>query len=187
MPINIPENHRENFDRSASFAIEMGEVTPSSLAEHLGTSTLVSSIMIGYMEKAGLVTKGKNDEPRHARITPAEWEAIGRSIENYTPAPEDVAEEEEKEETTPEEIVKEELYFLGKARFTFLGEVAGFFNNGEKGNFNLAELETIRLKKPRLFFKGTLTLIFQDSVERVRFKRSERATAELIFGRVAKR
>lgn len=187
MPINIPENHRENFDRSASFAVEMGEVTPSSLAEHLGTSTLVSSIMIGYMEKAGLVTKGKNDEPRHARITPDEWEAIGRSIENYTPAPEAVAEEEEAE-VSPEEEVKEELCFLGKARFTFLGEVAGFFNNGEKGNFNLSELDSIRLKKPFLFFKGTLKLTFKDGkVEKVRFKRKESELAEQIFGRVAKR
>lgn len=186
MPINIPENHRENFDRSASFAIEMGEVTPSSLAERLGTSTLVSSIMIGYMEKAGLVTKGKNDEPRRARITPDEWEALGRSIENYVPLPEEVA--EEKEEATPEETVTEELCFLGKARFTFIGEVAGFFNNGEKGNFNLSELESIRLKKPCLFFKGALILTFKDGkAEKVRFKRKERETAEKILGRVTKR
>ena len=186
MSINIPEKMREDFDRSADFAIEKGEFTPGELALHLGTSTLVSSIMVGYMEKASLVTKGKNDEPRRARITREEWDAIGRRIENYIPAPEVLPEEVEEEEEIPP-IAKEELFFLGIARFTFIGETIGFFNNGKKGNYNLSELESVRLKKPFLFFKGTLTLVFKDkTTEKVRFKRAERDMAELLLKRVSR-
>ena len=118
MNINIPENYREEFDRAVDFALDKEYFTPKELAEYLEKSVLVASIMIGYMEKAGLITEGKNDEVRHTLITKGNWQSIGGKIENFTPPP-----KEEKKTFTPVILDKtavdlsdifEEAFIFGK-------------------------------------------------------------------------
>lgn len=116
--INIPDKYREEFDRSADFAVNTGKFTVKELAEHLGVGELVASIMVGYMEKTGLVTKGKAEDVRRARIDCEGWERIGKKIENYIPLPEEEPkaqpEEQAEERALPEverqSFCKKEIY-----------------------------------------------------------------------------
>ena len=80
MKINIHEKHREEFDKAADFAVSAEKFTVKELAEALEISELGAAIMVGYMEKTGLVTKGKSGDVRRARIDRTEWERLEKKI-----------------------------------------------------------------------------------------------------------
>lgn len=136
--INIPDKYRNEFDRSADFAINSGKFTVKELAEYLEVSELVASIMIGYMEKTELVTKGKLGEVRRARIGVDEWERIGKKIENYTPVPE----EKPLPEIERQLFIKKEIYVTESA--LVLGE----------NEIKYEDIREIFVFKPTLFKKG---------------------------------
>ncbi len=159
--INVPEKYREEFDKSADFAIIKGKFTPGELAEFLETSELVASIMIGYMEKAGLITKGKNDDVRSARITLEEWEQLGKRIENYQPLPEPEPEAfeqatEQEPEITLDDLIDDGLVFIKKK----LGTGEGYITVTEADCVTAIAFEdiaTVFLHKGGLFTKSAIT------------------------------
>ncbi len=161
MKINIPEKYREEFDRSADFAVASGKFTPKELAEHLGVGELVASIMIGYMEKTGLVTKGKNDEVRRARISAEEWEKIEKKIENYIPVPEKEAVEAlplASENELP--IIENESFF--EKRVTLTRDTL-LLEGLDRVEIALRDIAKIFILKPRFLKKGVA--VFSASVE----------------------
>lgn len=161
MSIKIPEKQRAEFDRAALLAIEKVTFTPSELAEELGMGVFVASIMVGYMEKSGLATKGKGDDVRRAKITLEEWDAIGRKIENYQPAPEPEPEifvPEAEDDTTVDlsDIITEELFFIKKK----LGASEGFITLSEgevDTQIAFDDISVIFLHRGRFFSKSTMT------------------------------
>lgn len=173
MKINIPEKYREEFDRSADFAVNSGRFTTKELAEHLGVGELVASIMIGYMEKTELVTKGKSDEVRRARINAEEWERIGKKIENYIPLPE---EERVEELPLPSVVelpaVKNELFFKKSVTLT---PDALVIEGEERVEIALRDVAKIFVIKPRVFKKGTV--VFSADAELVGKNKRDRADA----------
>ena len=155
MNINIPEKHRQEFDKSADFVIEKGSVTPDELAKHLNTGVFVASIMIGYLEKACLVTKGRGNEERHAKITPEQWDFIDKQIERYDPAPEPVIAEEIKE-TDISDIIPKKLKFLKKTLYAEEGFIT-IECGKEKTAILPDDVTVIFLHKGGLFSKSTMT------------------------------
>lgn len=155
MNINIREQFRPDFDKSADFTIEQGEVTPSQLAEYLGRGRLSAEMMVRYMESAELITKGKGDEVRYARITLEEWEAIGRSIENYQPVPEK-EETPEEAKVTVDDIITDKIEFIGKTLRAEGGSI--IISDGKTETaVSLQDIRTIYLHKGFLFAKSTMT------------------------------
>ena len=174
MNINIPENYREEFDRAVDFALDKEYFTPKELAEYLEKSVLVASIMIGYMEKAGLITEGKNDEVRHTLITKGNWQSIGGKIENFTPPP-----KEEKKTFTPVILDKtavdlsdifEEAFIFGKIEVSYLNP--NLFFSGEEVCPD--EIQSVLVEKGGLFKKGQLifTLLCGDE-KKIPLKKKE--------------
>lgn len=146
MNVKIPEKYRKEFDISADFAVEKQSFKPSELAEHLGTGVLVASIMVGYMEKAEFVSKGKNDDVRRAAISADEWEAIGRNIDMYEP----------KVKLILDDIITKPLQFTNK--LLFVKEDKIIISKGEEEISFLAEnVKTIFIKKGFWLFKGCIT------------------------------
>lgn len=168
MNINIPGQFRTEFDSSANFAVEKGAFTPTELAEHIGRGVFVASIMVGYMEKAGLVTKGKGEDVRYARITLEEWDAIGRSIENYVPAPETevFSRSEAVFESVPEpvhnpiitvtDIITDKMEFIGKTIWAEEGIIAVDDGNIRTDIF-LDSISALYIHKGKWLGKNTLT------------------------------
>lgn len=199
MNVNIPEKYREEFDRSADFAVEKEKFTPSELAEHLGKGVLVASIMVGYMEKAGLVTKGKSDDVRRARITLEEWESIGRNIERYEPVPEPepevfVAETVDSTELTVSDIIPEEMTFIKKT----LSAEDGFIvlcDRESKIAISLEDISVIFLRKGSLFKKGYISFSANGekptdpklSADTLLFKKKDYDSVKELAERVAER
>ncbi len=180
MKINIPENHREEFDRAADFAVSAERFTVKELSEALEISELGAAIMVGYMEKTGLVTEGKSGDVRRAKIDAAEWERLEKKIENYEPAPEPVP-----EVFLPE--VKEEVLILSD----ILPEPVGFYKKrlwAEDSFLVLEGEDTVRISahdisalfliKPKLFKKGALIFSFEKELTKKKVK--ERADAILL-------
>lgn len=155
MNINIPEKHRQEFDKSADFVIEKGSATPEELATHLGTGVFVASIMIGYLEKASLVTKGRGNERRNAKITPEQWDFIDKQIERFEPIPEPVLTEEVKE-TDISDIIPEKLRFLKKTLYAEEGFIT-IECGKEKTAILPDDVTVIFLHKGGLFSKSTMT------------------------------
>lgn len=162
MNVNIPEKYRNEFDKATDFAVEKQTFTPSELAEHLGVGELVASIMIGYMEKAGFVTKGKSNDVRRAKTSLEEWNAIDRDIERFVPAPEPepevfTADTEDSTEIDFTDILSGETDFFNKA----LGTENGLITITDKeGKIAIApeDIATLFIHRGGLFAKGTLTL-----------------------------
>ncbi len=173
MKINIPEKYREEFDRSADFAVASGKFTPKELAEYLGVGELVASIMIGYMEKTELVTKGKNDEVRRARISTKEWERIEKKIENYIPVP-----EKEVVETLPIAtenelpLIENESFFEKSVTLTPDSLV---LEGRERVEIALRDVAKIFILKPRFLKKGVA--VFSASAELDGVRQAGRADA----------
>lgn len=142
MKTQIPEKYRKEFDISADFAVEKQSFRPSELADHLGTGVLVASILVGYMEKAELVTKGKNDAVRTAMITMSEWDAIGRNIDLYEPKPKISL-----EDVIPMPITVGNRSISAKADRVFIDEKS----------ITAEELKAIYLHKGFWFFKSYIT------------------------------
>lgn len=160
MNLNIPSQFRQEFDRSVDFAVEKEDFTPSELAEYLGRGRLPAEMMIRYMEKAELVTKGKGDDLRHARITPEEWDAIGRRLENYVPVPEPVKASEPEEVPEPPltvaDIIAETLEFNGRTLFAEEGLIV--IEDGEgRSELPLESISAIFMHRGRWLGKSTLT------------------------------
>ena len=151
MNINIPEKYREVFDRSADFAVISGKFTPKELAKYLGVGELVASIMVGYMEKSELITKGKNDEVRRAKINLEEWERIEKKIENYIPPKEEEKESFPVAPTVPLPEIKGERFFGGV--LTLLQDIL-VIEGKEKREIALRDIEKIFILKPRFLRKG---------------------------------
>lgn len=175
MNIRIPDKYREEFDRSADFAVRAEKFTIKELAEALEMGELAASIMVGYMEKTGLVTKGKLDDVRRARITAEEWERLDKKIENYEPLPEPEPEKfhtEVKEvRVTLEDIIPEKLPFYKKtleAKDSYV-----ILSGEEEVRISLDDISAFFLVKPRLFRKGAL--VFSSEKELSRGKLSMRA------------
>ena len=164
MILKIPEQFRAEFNKSADFAVERGEFTPSQLAEYLGRGLVAASMMVRYMENAELVTKGKGDDMRHARITLEEWDAIERSIENYqpTPLPEPEVIPEAVEEVavvpavTVDDIIPHRLEFIGKTLWAEQGTVT-ISDGSQQTVITLEEIRTVYIHKGWLFGKSSMT------------------------------
>lgn len=153
MNIKIPEQFKPEFNKSADFAVEQGEFTPLQLAEYLGRGRLPAEMMVRYMENAGLITKGKGDEPRRARVTLEEWEALDRSIENYNPAPE---QKPEVPIITLDDIITDKIEFIGKTLHSEGSAIV--ISEGEKQTaVQLEDIKAIYLHKGWLFSKSTMT------------------------------
>lgn len=160
MNLNIPPQFRQEFDRSADFAIEKESFTPSELAAYLDRGVLVASIMVGYMEKAELVTRGKGEDVRHARITLAEWEAIDKKIENYEPVPEPEPEPEPipipEPELTVADIITHKLNFIGKV-LTAESSLVVLEDGEGRTDIKLDSISTLYLHRGKWFGRNTLT------------------------------
>ncbi|MBR6633772.1 MAG: hypothetical protein IKL05_05670 [Clostridia bacterium] len=162
MNVNIPEKYRTEFDKATDFAVEKQVFAPSELAEHLGTGVLVASIMVGYMEKAGFVTKGKSDDVRRVKISLEEWDAIDRDIERFVPPYEPepqvfTADTEDNTEIDFTDILSAETALFNKK----LGTENGLITITDKeGKIAIApeDIATLFLHRGGLFAKGTLTL-----------------------------
>ena len=158
MNIKIPEKHREEFDRSADFAVKAQKFTVKELAEALEMGELGASIMVGYMEKTGLVTKGKLDDVRRAKITEEEWERLDKKIENYEPLPDPEPEKfhAEAKETviTLSDIIPERLKFYKKELFAEDSFVV--LKGDTEIRINIDDISALFLIRPRLFRKGAL-------------------------------
>ncbi len=179
MKINIPEKHREEFDRAAEFAVKAEKFTVKELSEALEISELGAAIMVGYMEKTGLVTTGKSGDVRRARIDMAEWERLDKKIENYEPAPEPVPEvfvpEAKEEILVLSDILPEALSFYKKKLYV---EDSFLVIEGEDViKISADDISAIFLIKPRLFRKGAL--IFSSEKELSKKKIKERADTAL--------
>ena len=163
MNINIPEKYRQEFDKAVLFAVERGAFTPKELASHLGASELTASIMIGYMEKALLVTGGKLNDERRALITLTEWVSIDGKIENYVPK-----EPEEKEQIPQQVLVDEptlEPLFV-KGACVSVSEGSFVFEKGaDNKKIPVASLAGITVAKPRLFRRGRVVFSFEDGAQ----------------------
>ncbi len=199
MNINIPEKQRQEFDRAANYAVEHQTFTPSELAVHLNTGVFVASIMVGYMEKASLVTKGKGDDVRRAKITPEEWDAIDRKIENYVPVPEPepetfVAQPEDNTEIDITDIIPQKISFFKK---TLLAE-EGFITIEEKDistAIATEDISTVFLHKGGFFRKGTLTLSSDSQIpvkaklraDTVCFKKKDYSTVKELAEKLSER
>ena len=85
--VKIPEKYREDFKRALDKAVELGSFSDTALAEELGISRLNAAIFIGFMDKYEFLFPSAKNEVKAVRLTPDEWEAIGRDIERYVPAP----------------------------------------------------------------------------------------------------
>ena len=169
--INIPDKYREEFDRSADFAVASEKFTVKELAQHLGVGELVASIMIGYMEKTGLVTKGRFDEVRRARIDMAEWERIEKKIENYIPLPEveEVKEIKDEQVTLPEierqSFIKKEIYVTDSALM---------LSDKEETAINYEDIREIFVFEPTLFKKGAIVFSCDNIAPRYKDLKSKR-------------
>ena len=164
--IKIPEKHRGEFDRCAEFAVKAGRFTVKELAEELEIGELVASIMVGYMEKTGLITKGRLDDVRKARITSEQWEAMDKRIENYEPLPEIVEEKfhaEIKEiALTLEDIIPEKALFYKSeisAQDSFIT-----IKGKEELTLPLDDIRTLFFIEPRLFRKGAVVFSTEESL-----------------------
>ena len=160
MNITIPEKHREQFDLAANFAIEKETFTPDELAAHMNTSVLVASIMVGYMEKAGLITKGKGNDVRRAKITLDEWQAIDCSIDLFEPAPEPiqsvfVANAEAVKTIDIASLIPSERLFIKKT-LSAEGESI-IIDDGVPFAIPIDEITEIYLRRGGLFSKGYIT------------------------------
>ena len=179
MDINIPEKYREEFDRSADFAVKTGKFTVKELSAELNVGELVASIMIGYMEKTGHVTKGKSDDVRRAKISEEEREKMGRKKENYTPIPDPEPEkfvpEVEEKELTVTDIIPEKLTFFKKSLSA--GEGFVIISDTEDVAISLDDISKIFVRRPSLLKKGAL--IFSTESELSSQKPEERADAVL--------
>lgn len=182
MKINIPEKHREEFDRAADFAINAEKFTVKELAKALSISELAAAIMVGYMEKTGLVTKGKSDDVRRAKIDFSEWERLGKKIENYEPKPEPVPEvflpDVKEEKLFLSDILPEPLNFYKKRLFA--EDAFLIFEGEESFRISADDISAVFLVKPRLFRRGAL--IFSAEKELSKKKPRERADA-LLFSK----
>ncbi|MBQ7897145.1 MAG: hypothetical protein IJ323_01845 [Clostridia bacterium] len=183
MNIKIPDKYREEFDRSADFAVRTGKFTVKELASELEMGELAASIMVGYMEKTGLVTKGKLDDVRRAKISLEEWERLERKIENYEPLPDPEPEKfhtEAKEiSLTLEDVIPEGLAFYKKeisAKESFI-----ILKGQEEVRINVDDISAVFLIKPRLFKKGAL--VFSAEKELGGEKLSRRADTVLFGGK----
>lgn len=164
--IKIPEKHREEFDRCAEFAIKTEKFTVKELAQELEIGELVASIMVGYMEKTGLVTKGKLDDVRKARITLEEWDSIGRKIENYEPLPE-IEEEKFHAEIkeiplTLEDIIPQKAVFYKteiSAKDSFIT-----LKSKEEITLSVDDIRALFLTKPGFFKKGALVFSTEEEL-----------------------
>lgn len=182
MKINIPEKHREEFDRAADFAVNAEKFTVKELAASLSISELTAAIMVGYMEKAGLVTEGKSGDVRRARIDRAEWERLDKKIENYEPKPEPVPEvflpEAKEEILLLSDILSEPISFYKKrlwAEDSFL-----VLEGEDTVRISVDDVSAIFLIKPGFFRKGAL--IFSPEKELSKKKPRERADT-LLFSK----
>lgn len=179
MDIKIPEKHREEFDRAADVAIALEKFTPKDLSEALGISELAAAIMVGYMEKAKLVTEGKSGDVRRAKIDMAEWERLGKKIENYTPLPEpepEIFRTEAKDVSFDlTDIIPQSISFYKKKLWA---EENAFVLEGEDLIRIPADgLSTLFFIKPRLFKKGAV--VFSSEKELSKKKLSTRADTVL--------
>ncbi len=168
--INIPDKYREEFDRSADFAVNSGKFTVKELAEHLGVGELVASIMVGYMEKTELVTKGKLGEVRRARIGVDEWKRIGKKIENYIPVPEEIEEEKPLPEIERQKFGNKEIYVTESGVVLF---------EEEEVLVKYEDITEISVIRPKFLKKGAI--IFSPEKEvKLHFKKKEKERAEKI-------
>ncbi len=87
----VPEKYRKEFERALDVAVELGSFTDKSLAEKMNVSPLNAAIFIGFMDKCGFIFPSLKNEVKTVRITPLEWDALGRNIDAYTPPPEETA------------------------------------------------------------------------------------------------
>lgn len=85
--IKVPEKYREDFKRALDKAVELGSFSDMTLAEELNISRINAAIFIGFMDKYEFLFPSAKNEVKAVRLTPDEWEAIGRDIERYIPAP----------------------------------------------------------------------------------------------------
>ena len=100
--IKVPEKYREDFKRALDKAVELGSFSDTTLAEELKISRLNAAIFIGFMDKYEFLFPSAKNEVKAVRITPEEWEAIGRDIERYEPVP---IEKEQIFRLTPVEVI----------------------------------------------------------------------------------
>ena len=189
MSVKIPESYREEFDKAMDFAVEKETFTPTQLAEYLEKSVMVASIMIGYMDKAGIITHGKNDDVRRVKVTPDEWMALDKNVENFVPPVEPVPEVFVPETvdltlTDLSDILPEREKFFG-------GEI--YFENGELfvagDSVASSELSSVTLIPPRFLKKGVLVFLSDTGKEIVLpFKKKEldraKALADGISGKI---
>ncbi len=199
MTVKIPENHRAEFDRAADLAIAIEKFTPSELAEALGAGVFSTSVMVGYMEKAELVTKGKGDDVRRARITLDEWEAIGKKIENYIPVPEKeeeifVPETEDKTVVSVLDIVPEPIEFINKKLYVAEENIA-IDDGSDITIIFLEDISAIYIYKGGFFKRGFMTFspdtetptYAKGRADTVRFKRKRYAEVRALAEKLADR
>lgn len=163
MNLNIPSQFRQEFDRSADFAVEKEAFTPSELAEYLGRGRLSAEMMIRYMEKAELISKGKGEEVRRSRITAEEWDKIGRNVDNYLPAPEPEIIPEPEPQLTVIDIITEKLDFIGRALWAEESLIVLEDGNG-RTDIALDSISALYIHKGKWFGKSTLTFSAEDEV-----------------------
>ena len=82
---NLPEKYREDFKKALDKAVELGTFSDTTLAKELNISRLNSAILIGFMDKYEFLFPSAKNEVKTVRVTPEEWEALGRDIERYVP------------------------------------------------------------------------------------------------------
>lgn len=85
--IKVPEKYVEDFKRALDKAVELGSFSDTTLAEELKISRLNAAIFIGFMDKYEFLFPSAKNEVKAVRLTPDEWDAIGRDIERYVPTP----------------------------------------------------------------------------------------------------
>lgn len=184
MNFKIPQKQRAEFDRAAALAIKKETFTPLELSEELGTSEFIASIMVGYMEKAKLVTKGKGNDVRRARLTMEEWQAIDCMIENFIPEPEPkitlpiATEPEPLPEITVTDLIPEEIRLTGKTLFA----EDGFITITERGSrvaIPLNDVSYLIYRKCGFFRKGSLSF----SVDREPVKKPKKRADTVCFGK----
>ncbi len=129
MKINIPENHKQQFDKAIEYAIVAQSFTPADLAAHLGTGEFSASIMVGYLEKAGVVTKAKGNGTRLSRLTADAWQELGCCLDSYEP--EEITEIYE----APSIEIQRPVYSIDTSGLSFKGKTLSF----EDGCFILSD------------------------------------------------
>ena len=168
----VPKKYKDDFKRSLDCAVELGSFSDKTLADELGVSKLNAAIFIGFMVKYEFLFPSSKNEVKTVRLTPDEWEALGRDIDAYVPEP--IKEESVFSLTPREKIV------IGKNSVEILADGA-MIVSGKNSMFIPAEELTLpHLKKAGFLKKG---FIFFGNPCPKNARQAKKSPAAIVFSR----